>query len=91
MDDHLFRDISNPARRRRLLLQHAARVAQEVAEAARDQADAARAAGLDPDPIVLNRASQLRKVIQAAAEIEDVQPRPPRQGAGAHRSGDRAS
>jgi hypothetical protein len=76
MDEHLFRNVPNPARRRRLLLQQAARVAQEVADAAHYQAEAARAAGQDPDPAVLNRAKQLRRMIQAAAEIEDLPPKP---------------
>jgi hypothetical protein len=76
MDEHLFRSVSNPARRRRLLLQHAARVAQEIATAALLQTEADRRTGADPDPIVLNRARELRQVIQAAAEIDDVKPRP---------------
>lgn len=82
MDDDLFRDITNPARRRRLLLQHAARVAQEVADEASRQAEAARGIGRDMDPVVLNRARQLRKVIEAAAEIRDrPPPRPSRRKA----------
>jgi hypothetical protein len=76
MDEHLFRSVSNPARRRRLLLQHAARVAQEIATAALLQTEADRRTGADPDPIVLKRARDLRQVIQAAAEIDDVKPRP---------------
>lgn len=76
MDEHLFSGITNPARRRRLLLQHAARVAQEVADAAQELGDTARTAGLDLDPLVLNRAAQLRKLIQTAAEIEDAPMKP---------------
>lgn len=88
MDDYLFRNIPNPARRRRLLLQHAAHVAQQVADAAREHEEAARAAGVDLDPAMLNRAAQLRKVIQAVAEIEEPLPKPKHPARSTQRTGD---
>lgn len=79
MDEFLFRNVSNPARRRRLLLQHAAREARQIAEAARRLMEHGPGAGVDPDPEVLNRATRLQRTILEAAGIPDtLPPRRPR-------------
>ena len=80
MDESLFPGITNPARRRRLLLQHAAREARDIAEAARRQMEHPSIAGADPDPELLNRATRLQRTILAAARIAD--PPAPRPRAG---------
>lgn len=74
MDEPYFRGVTNPARRRRLLLQHAAREARELAEAARLQLESMHGRGGDPDPELLNRATRLQRVIMAAAEIAEEKP-----------------
>ena len=85
MDEHLFRGITNPARRRRLLLQHASHVAGEMAEAAQELVRAAQEAGWDLDPVVVNRAGQLQKLIKAASEIDDAPVKPNTDSASADR------